>query len=186
MRRCVFLVLVALLCGPSSGCTSGGDDDTTGSYELWTNDDYLGVIELTFLKGRCVGRANIDSQAAEAETALLAFGRFVAAEVPLDGSSPADDDQLVALVPVSPLSGDLAVWDSSQGGAWLITTSAFDWIDGSGPPFEDNGFEAVAGDTYTDTGDGWELDLELVDMGSVTGAEAAFRAAGWDTGNQRD
>lgn len=182
----------ALALAPLSAC-GGGDDDTGddggnggGTYELWVNSDYLGVLQLTFLKGRCVARLDIDSQATGAEDALLTFGRHVADQIPLDGSAPADDAALSALVPANPLTGDIAVWEASADGAWIVTTNAFDWIDGSGPPFDDNGFEAVAGDSYSHTTETWVLDLELVNMGDTAGAEAAFRAAGWDIGTQHE
>ncbi len=181
----VRVLLLGLAVAMTGGC-GGGNDEPEGTYELWIDDDYLSVIELTFLKGRCVARANIDSQAPDAEAALLAFGRYAAGEIALDGSSPATDDQLLGLIPATPLTGDLADWQSSAGGAWLVTTTAFDWINGSGPPFEDNGFEAVAGDSYQHQSQSWALDLEVVNMGDAVGAEAAFRAAGWDSGSQRD
>lgn len=183
----------ALALVPAGGCVGSGDDDDTSvdsggssNYELWVNSDYLGVIQLTFLKGRCVARLTIDSQDAAAETALIAFGEHVADQIPLDGSAPADDTALSALVPANPLTGDLADWEASQDGAWLVTTNAYDWIDGSGPPFDDNGFEAVAGDSYTHTTETWILDLEIVNMGDAAGAEAAFSGAGWDAGTQHE
>jgi hypothetical protein len=187
------VLALALVLVPQIGCVGGGDDDDSaadggggGTYELYVNSDYLGVLQLTFLKGRCVSRMSIDSQDAGAEAALLAFGEHVADQIPLDGSAPADDTALSALVPADPLTGDLADWEASEGGAWLVTTNAFDWINGSGPPFDDNGFEAVAGDSYTHTTQTWLLDLELVNMGDVAGAEAAFRGAGWDSGTQHE
>lgn len=188
---CAAFLAFAFGLTPASGCGGdgdGGDDGggSAGKYELYVNSDYLGVLQLTFLKGRCVARLNVDSQDAGAETALLAFGRHVADQIPLDGSAPVSDDALTALVPASPTTGDLSVWEASADGAWLVTTNAFDWINGSGPPFDENGFEAVAGDTYSHMTETWLLDLELVNMGDVAGAEAAFRAASWDTGTQHD
>ncbi|MBN2361364.1 MAG: hypothetical protein JXR83_18075, partial [Deltaproteobacteria bacterium] len=108
--------------------------------------------------------------------------------IPLDGSAPAGDAELVALVPRPPLSGALAPWtenlaDNIQG-PWLTTTSAWDWIDGSGVPFDDNGFDAVAGEKYDNGAQGWTLVLEVVNMKTTRGAETAFRQAGWDQGSR--
>ena len=177
----VAAVTAAVACGSSSG-----DDDVDGKYELYVNSDYLDTIQLTFLKGRCVARSSIDTKETAAETALLAFGRYLADSIPLDGSQPADDDALTALLPVPPLSGAITGWLDDGGEAWLVTTDAFDWINGSGPPFDDNGFEAVAGDGYTHDPEGWLLEIELVNMGDPTGAEAAFRGASWDMGTQHE
>jgi len=191
MRAACASILTCVLAVSALGGCGGGDDDydaapVNGKYELYVNSDYLGVLQLTFLKGRCVARLDVDSQDTGAETALLAFGRHLAGQIPLDGSQPANDDALAALVPGNPLTGDLADWAASASGAWLVTTNAFDWINGSGPPFDENGFEAAAGDSYTHSSETWVLNVELVNMGDVAGAEAAFRAASWDSGTRND
>ncbi len=174
-----WLAFSAVACGGSSSKTEGKD-------ELYLNTDLLDAVEATFIKGRCLGRLTVSPDGDGPSGALLAVAREVAGTIPLDGSAPASDQALVALVPATPLSGALAAWEEDLSdqvtGPWLETETAFDWIDGSGGPFDDNGFEAVAGERYSEPAEGWSLELELVNMGSVSGAEAAFTGAGWDAG----
>jgi hypothetical protein len=165
----------------SDGVASEGT--ATGKFEMNVNTETLGVIEVRFLKGRCLSRLYIDSDVAEARAAALAFAQAVAQTIPLDGSKPANDDELKALLPGSNVVDD---WqeDPSEptSGPWLITTTAFDWINGGGKPFADNGFEAAAGDWYIKSAESWQLKIELVNMTTPAGAEAAFRGASWDQG----
>ncbi|MHC4816041.1 MAG: hypothetical protein ACYTFN_23505, partial [Planctomycetota bacterium] len=78
-------------------------------------------------------------------------------------------------------------WQEDPGeptqGPWLTTTNALDWINGGGEPFDENGFEAAAGENYLKSDPSWELSLELVNMSTPAGAEAAFRAVKWDQGD---
>ena len=147
--------------------------------------DNLNVVDLFMLKGRCVARLSVSPNDEDAENAMIEIGRELAAAIPLDGSAPAADEDLVALVP---RPEDLDGWEEDVTdqieGPWLVTTEAFAWINGAAAPFEDNGFEAVAGEAYLHDTEGWQLDLALVNQGSFEGAEAAFGAAGWDTGVQ--
>lgn len=160
-----------------------GDSVAAGPEAVTVNEDLLGVREVRFLKGRCLGRASIDADTADARAAVVAFAQAVIAPIPLDGSKPKDDEELKAFVPAS---GAVEGWDEdpedTTKGPWLINTSAFDWIDGAGKPFEDNGFEAAAGDKYVKSGQPWKLSLELVRMKDPAGAEKAFSGAEWNTG----
>jgi hypothetical protein len=155
----------------------------TGKEQITVNEDLLGALEVRFLKGRCLGRASINANDADARAAVVGFVQALVATIPLDGSKPTSDSELTALVPGDNVIDDWAEdpADTTKG-PWLITTSAFDWIDGGGQPFEDNGFEAAAGEKYLKPGKTWELGLELVNMASTTGAEAAFKGAKWDEG----
>lgn len=189
MRGWTLLGCVAALawsaCAPTSGSDAGA---ASGLDELYLNDQLLSDLQVTALKGRCALRLTIRSQSSEARDAVVAFTRSVSDAIPLDGSAPASDAALVALVPRPPLAGSLAPWtedltDNVQG-PWLTTTSAWDWIDGSGVPFDDNGFEAVAGDKYNHGSQGWSLLLEVVNLKTAAGAEAAFRQAAWDQGTR--
>lgn len=172
---------------PSEGGTpdqaASLEGGATGKEQITVNEDLLGALEVRFLKGRCLGRASINADDADARAAVVGFVQALVATIPLDGSKPTSDSELTALVP-----GDNAIDDWAEDpadatkGPWLITTNAFDWINGGGQPFEDNGFEAAAGEKYLKAGKSWELSLELVNMGSTTGAEAAFTGAKWDEG----
>jgi len=154
-----------------------------GKSAIFVNEDLLSVIELHFLKGRCLGRLSVDAKSSEARAALIGFAQQVMSPIPLDGSSPLTDAELKKLVPTS---NAVAGWaeNLSDGvtGPWLITTKAWDWINGAGVPFEDNGFEAAAGESYLKSPEKWKLKLELVNMGSTSGAEAAFAGAKWNEG----
>jgi hypothetical protein len=169
---------------------AAAESAATGKYEIYLTDDLLNVLEVRFLKGRCLGQLSINSQTGDGRAAVVSFAEALAQKIPLDGSQPATDEELKQLIP-----GDQEMdgWkeDTTDGisGPWLVTTDAFDWINGGGGPFQDNGFEAAAGETYgkdapaTDAGsEPWKLDVALVNQGTPAGAEAAFRAAGWDTG----
>lgn len=170
--------------GQEAGAADGGVSDTSqaGTFEMVLNEDLLGVLELKFLKGRCVARMSVDAEDAAAKEALLAFGNVVADKIPLDGSKPTSEQELKEIIPAS---GEITGWDEDPAdsiqGPWS-GTDPWAWINGGAKPFEDNGFVAVAGETYLHSTDGWKLDLEVVDMGSTSGAEAAFREAEWDKG----
>lgn len=159
------------------------DSGAAGKLEMVIFDETLNVLEVRFLKGRCLGRVSVDSQDSAARSALVSFVKALEKTIPLDGSKPATDDDLKALIPAS---GAIDNWQEDPAdttkGPWLITTDAFSWINGSGKPFADNGFEAVAGEAYVLSGQSWKLELELVNQGSTTGAEAAFRQSFWDQG----
>lgn len=176
----IFLLSVFVL----SAC-SGNGETVEGKYEMWINRDNLSVYEITVLKGRCLIQLIVEPKEQAAETAATTIGRNLAASIPLDGSAPASDSALVALVPAAE---DLPGWEEDTtdqvDGPWLVTTDAFAWIDGAAAPFDENGFEAVAGETYNHTTEGWQLKIAVVNQGSVAGAEAAFRGANWDTGER--
>lgn len=156
---------------------------TTGKEQITVNEDLLGALEVRFLKGRCLGRASINADDADARAAVVGFIQALVATIPIDGSKPTNDNDLLTLVPGDNVIDDWAEDPAdTKKGPWLITTNAFDWINGGGQPFEDNGFEAAAGEKYLKPGKTWELSLELVNMGSTTGAEAAFTGAKWDEG----
>jgi hypothetical protein len=165
------------------GQDAQADAPATGKAEMVIADDLLTVLELRFLKGRCLGRMSINSKDSAARTAIIAFAKAVSDSIPLDGSKPKTDAELKGLIPAS---GAQTGWqeDPTDGvaGPWLITTTAFDWINGSGKPFADNGFEAAAGEYYTMSSKSWKLELTLVNQGNPAGAEAAFRQAQWDQG----
>lgn len=178
--------LLLFLCIALVGCGST-DEEPSGTYAMYLNTDLLGAVEVTFIKGRCLGRLAIRPAGDAPQAALIAVAQAVASDIALDGSAPASDQALVGLVPTAPLSGSLAGWledDADQiSGPWLETGTAFDWINGSGGPFDDNGFEAVAGERYLQDSEGWSLDLEIVNLGSTVGAQAAMSGAGWDAGS---
>jgi hypothetical protein len=182
------LTLLLLLTTPLVACDespSRPQDGGTviGKSEMTVNEDLLGVLEVRLLQGRCLGRVAVFSDTTEARAAVIAFAQAVAQPIPLDGSSPMDDDELMALIPGSNVVDD---WqedpDEPNQGPWLTTTNAFDWINGGGEPFQDNGFEAAAGDNYIKADPSWKLSLELVNMSDPVGAETAFRAVEWDQG----
>lgn len=194
LRLSSMAALLALLAGcaedterkPADGAADAppaSEGTATGKYEINVNTETLGVIEVRFLKGRCLSRLSIDADTTEARAAAVAFAQAVAQTIPLDGSKPANDDELKALLPGSNAVDD---WQEDPAeptaGPWLITTTAFDWINGGGKPFADNGFEAAAGDWYTKPGQSWQLKIELVNMATPAGAEAAFSGASWDQG----
>ena len=196
MKRCLLMAAVtALLAGCTDdephrvdagpGKDTGGADMAQGTSEQWVNEDLLSSYELTLLVGRCIGRASLNDKTAPARAALLAIGKALAATIPVDGTGPTTVAELKALVPGS---GAIADWvedpSDTVKGPWS-GTDVFAWINGGGKPFDDNGFKAVAGEGYVhNTNSSWELDLELVMMSSVDGAEKAFRAAQWDQGKQ--
>jgi hypothetical protein len=167
----------------SQGSDAKADAATVGKAEMVITDDLLTVLEVRFLKGRCLGRLSINSKDTEARAAIIAFAKAVSDTVPLDGSKPKTDAELKGLIPGS---GAQTGWteDPTDGvtGPWLITTDAFDWINGSGKPFDDNGFEAAVGEYYTNSAKSWKLELTLVNQGTPAGAEAANRHAQWDQG----
>jgi hypothetical protein len=174
--------LQLLLLASSIAC-NGGDDPASGNeLRLFLGTDNLDTAELTLIKGRCLGRLVIAPKGSAPQAAMIALGRSMADSIPADGSAPASDAELVALVP-APTAG---IWQEDNGdgiqGPWLVSTTAFDWINGSGGPFADNGFEAVAGEAYQHVTEAWQLDVELVNQGSAAGARAALGAAGWDRG----
>jgi hypothetical protein len=168
---------------PAGDGGTGSDTSATGKEQLVFNENLLAALEVRWLKGRCVGRVSITADDADARAAVLAFARALVASIPLDGSKPTSDDELKALVPADNAIDDWAEdpTDTTQG-PWLTTTNARDWINGGNGPFDDNGFETVAGEGYVKPGSSWELTLEMVNMGSTSGAEAAFKAAQWDQG----
>ena len=169
--------------GPTGDKGPAAEGGGGGTFEIVVNEDLLGALEVRFLKGRCVARLSINSDTAEARTELVDFAKAVANPIPLDGSKPADDDELQGFVPASKAINDWEEDDSDgKKGPWLITTDAYDWIDGGGDPFQQNGFEAAAGENYKKTAKSWELKLELVNQGSTAGAEKAFSDSKWNEG----
>ena len=149
------------------------------------NEELLGTYELTYLLGRTCGRLALKAKDAEAKAALESFARTALASIPADGSKPTTDEELKALVPGT---GEIGEWaeDAADGvsGPWLINTDAYAWINGSGEPFQQNGFVAVAGEAYLWSAKGWQLTFEVVNMGSVAGAAAAFTGASWNEGTE--
>ena len=204
-RICAALTITLLLAGCSDDSNSrdagpaadkgapaeGGIPDSsapaeagpTGKELITVNEDLLAALEVRFLKGRCVGQVSINANDQEARAAVVSFTQALVNTIPLDGSRPTSDDELKALVPAdSAIDGWVEDPNDTEKGPWLITTTAFDWINGGGQPFEDNGFEAATGEGYVKAAKSWELKLALVNMGSTTGAEAAFNGASWDEG----
>lgn len=167
-------------------CSIETSDTEVGSFDLRFNDAYVALTEVTLLKGRCIGRIAITSKTEEAQTAVTEIARHWAAEIPQDNSGPANDAELVGLVPEAPLPSWLSGWQEDASdeikGPWLISTNADLWINGASPPFEENGFEAVTGEQYVHAVNEWRLQLELVNQGTFSGAERAFAGSGWDAG----
>lgn len=180
---CTFLLAALLL---QSGC--GSSPAEQGKFEMFVDDGSVSSVRLSFLKGRCLSRVEIAPKGESAQAALVAFGRYVADRIPLDGSAPAHDAELVALIPAPPLPAGLEGWAEDLSdqveGPWLITTNAFDWIDGGGTPFAENGFMAAAGEKYSHAPEEWHMEIELVSMETGQGAAAAFLAAKWDSGTK--
>jgi len=177
------LFLGHTLCG---GCspTDGNQQDEQAS-PVYLRDDKLSSLEVSYQKGRCLARLSIDDKSDQAQQALLSVAGQVAATIPASRTSPAGDRELVALIPVT-----LAGWSEDLSdrleGPWLVTTNAHDWINGSGDPFQDNGFLAVAGESYGHLEFHWKLHLEVVNMGSPEGALTALHLAGWDQGTAHE
>lgn len=181
--RSVFAVLCASMV-LLVGCASGGGSDQ-GKFEMYIDTSSLNVVEFFFLKGRCVSRLSIQPKSDATETEIAAVGENLAQSIPLDGSAPSSDPELVALVPeASELDGWEEDLTDQIDGPWFVTKDAYSWINGAAKPFDENGFQAVAGENYNHTAEGWHLEIELVDQGSCSGAERAFRGAGWDQGTK--
>jgi len=166
------------------GC-GGGDSGSQCGEQMVLDEQSLDVVEVRLYRGRCLGHLVIRPQGDDAKSRLVAIAQTLAAAIPADGSAPASDAQLVTLVPDPGQVGD-GTWQEDLTdqveGPWLVSTSAYDWIDGAGKPFEDNGFQAASGETYQHQAPDLRLTIELVDQGSCAGAEAAFRDAGWNEG----
>ena len=59
------------------GSDAQADAPATGKAEMVISDDLLTVLELRFLKGRCLGRMSINSKDSAARTAIVAFAKAV-------------------------------------------------------------------------------------------------------------
>jgi len=164
---------------------SGPDAGPKNELAIYLNEELLGTFELTYLLGRTCGRVALNAKDDEAKAELESFARTALATIPADGSKPTTDQELKALVPGS---GEIGEWaeDAADGvsGPWLINTDAYAWINGGGEPFQQNGFVAVAGEAYLWSEKSWRLTFEVVNMGSVEGALAAFTGAGWNEGTE--
>jgi len=190
-------VLWACLLSYCAGNNTGAFGETgSGKYEMYANDEGTSVVEITFLKGRCCGRLTLDAKSPEARDEVIRVAEQLAGTIPIDGSVPTTDEELVGLLP-RPGSGWMSEWEADPDtdpdqGPEVISTNAFDWANGSAGPFEDNGFEAVAMEVYTRESEGWTLALDLLYMSSPEGADAAFhyRSPGypdepyWDLGTR--
>jgi hypothetical protein len=195
-KAAVWLVAAGLLSACACVACGGDDNGTTGKYEMYINEEALNVNEITFLKGRCCGRMSISDKSPDARAEVIRAAEALADAIPIDGSKPTSDTELIELVP-APGTGDMSDWNEDldvdpEQGPRVITTNAFDWGNGGVGPFEDNGFEAVAVETYVHAGQGWKMALDLLYMSSPEGADAAFHYRSpdypdepyWDMGTQ--
>lgn len=173
------IVMLSALVLP--GCGGGA----SGNNEMYIQE-YIASIQVTFLKGKCCGRLVLDSKGVDERAAIIAFAQYVASQIPVDGSGPADDAELMTYVPVS---GEYGGWDEdlvpdALSGPWLVTTTAYDWINGGGASFDANGFQAVTGEFYEKDSEGWNLTLEVLYLETPAGARTGFEETGWNEGEK--